>query len=87
MDIQVIGEKATTMSVADEVFAVDYNESLIHQVLVIYMTNARQGSRANKNRSAVSGGGAKPWRQKGTGRARAGTSRTPIWRGGGVTFS
>ena len=76
----------SALEVSDDVFAVDYNEALIHQAVVAYQAGARQGTRAQKNRSAVSGGGAKPWRQKGTGRARAGTSRSPIWRGGGKTF-
>ena len=76
----------SAMKVSDDVFAADYNEALIHQAVVAYQAGARQGTRAQKNRSAVSGGGAKPWRQKGTGRARAGTSRSPIWRGGGKTF-
>lgn len=76
----------SALQVSDDVFAVDYNEALIHQAVVAYQAGARQGTRAQKNRSAVSGGGAKPWRQKGTGRARAGTSRSPIWRGGGKTF-
>lgn len=68
------------------VFGADYNEALIHQAVVAYQANARQGTRAQKNRSAVSGGGAKPFRQKGTGRARAGTTRGPIWRSGGRAF-
>ena len=63
-----------------------FNEPLVHQVVTAYQAGARQGTKAQKNRSAVSGGGAKPWRQKGTGRARAGTSRSPIWRSGGNTF-
>ncbi len=75
------------VSVAEATFGQSYNESLIHQVVVSYMANARQGTKAQKSRSEVSGGGAKPWRQKGTGRARAGTSRSPIWRKGGVTFA
>lgn len=75
------------LSVAETAFGQDYNEPLIHQVVVAYMANARQGTKAQKSRSDVSGGGAKPWRQKGTGRARAGTSRSPIWRKGGVTFA
>lgn len=79
--------EASTLSLSKDVFGSDYNESLIHQVVTTYLTNARQGSRAQKNRSAVSGGGAKPWRQKGTGRARAGTNRSPIWVKGGVTFA
>ena len=75
------------VSLADVTFGQAYNESLIHQVVVAYMANARQGTKAQKTRSEVSGGGAKPWRQKGSGRARAGTSRSPIWRKGGVTFA
>nr|WP_224721140.1 50S ribosomal protein L4 [Francisella sp. XLW-1] len=75
------------MGVADGIFAADYNEALIHQVVVAYMAGARQGTKAQKTRSEVSGGGAKPWRQKGTGRARAGTIRSPIFRKGGVTFA
>jgi large subunit ribosomal protein L4 len=75
------------MSVADNVFAAKFNEPLIHQVLVSYMAGSRSGTKAQKSRSEVRGGGKKPWRQKGTGRARAGTIRSPIWRGGGVTFA
>jgi len=76
-----------TLQVVDTVFAADLNEALIHQVVNAYMAAARSGTRAQKNRSAVRGGGAKPFRQKGMGRARAGTSRSPIWRSGGVTFA
>jgi large subunit ribosomal protein L4 len=76
-----------TVSVSDDAFAREYNEELVHQVVTAYMAGARQGTRAQKNRAAVRGGGKKPWRQKGTGRARAGTSRSPIWRSGGVTFA
>lgn len=79
-------QNGAALKVSDTVFGADYNEALIHQAVVAYQAGARQGTRAQKNRSAVSGGGAKPWRQKGTGRARAGTSRSPIWRGGGKTF-
>ncbi len=75
------------VSVSDAAFAREYNEDLVHQVVTAYMTGARQGTRAQKNRAAVNGGGKKPWRQKGTGRARAGTTRSPIWRSGGVTFA
>ena len=75
------------VSVSDVTFAKEYNEDLVHQVVTAYMAGARQGTRAQKNRAAVSGGGKKPWRQKGTGRARAGTIRSPIWRSGGVTFA
>lgn len=78
---------AGTLQVSDATFAKEYNEDLVHQVVVAYLAGARQGTRAQKNRAAVRGGGRKPWRQKGTGRARAGTSRGPIWRGGGVTFA
>ncbi|HIL93273.1 MAG TPA: 50S ribosomal protein L4 [Cycloclasticus sp.] len=73
--------------VSEAVFGQDYNEGIIHQLVVTYMANARSGTRAQKTRSEVSGGGAKPWKQKGTGRARAGTTRSPIWRKGGVTFA
>ena len=75
------------VSVSDAAFAREYNEDLVHQVVTAYMAGARQGTRAQKNRAAVNGGGKKPWRQKGTGRARAGTTRSPIWRSGGVTFA
>ena len=85
MDINVQG--GSTVTVSDAAFARDYNESLVHQLVTAYLAGARQGSKAQKSRSDVSGGGAKPWGQKGTGRARAGTSRSPIWRSGGVTFA
>ncbi len=75
------------MDVSDAVFGQDFNEALVHQVVVAYRAAGRAGTHAQKNRSAVRGGGAKPWRQKGTGRARAGTIRSPIWRGGGKTFA
>ena len=81
------GSEVAKVSVSDAAFAREYNEDLVHQVVTAYMAGARQGTRAQKNRSAVNGGGKKPWRQKGTGRARAGTSRSPIWRSGGVTFA
>ena len=76
-----------SVELAESAFAREYNEALVHQVVVAFMAAGRQGSRAQKNRSSVSGGGKKPWRQKGTGRARAGTTRSPIWRSGGVTFA
>jgi len=79
--------QAATVSADDRVFAVDFNEPLVHQVVVAYMAGGRAGTRAQKSRAEVSGGGAKPWRQKGTGRARAGTIRSPLWRSGGVTFA
>ena len=87
MEIQVMGNTPSTLTVSEDIFSTEFNEPLIHQVVTVYMTNARQGTKAQKNRSAVSGGGAKPWKQKGSGRARAGTSRSPIWRTGGVTFA
>jgi len=87
LNVQADSGNAETLQVSDAVFAADYNESLIHQVVTAYMAGSRSGTKAQKNRSDVSGGGAKPWRQKGTGRARAGTSRSPIWRSGGVTFA
>jgi len=78
---------AGTIEAADAVFGRDYNEALVHQAVVAYMAGGRAGTKAQKNRSDVRGGGIKPWNQKGTGRARAGTSRSPIWRTGGVTFA
>lgn len=77
----------TAVAVSDATFGREYNESLVHQVVTAYMAGARQGSKAQKTRSEVAGGGIKPWRQKGTGRARSGTSSSPIWRSGGVTFA
>ncbi len=74
-------------NLSEAVFGQDYNEGIIHQLVVTYMANARAGTRAQKTRSEVSGGGVKPWKQKGTGRARAGTIRSPIWRTGGITFA
>jgi len=86
MDLQLHNSKET-IAVSDAVFAADYKQSLVHQLVTAYMATGRAGTKAQKNRSAVRGGGAKPWRQKGTGRARAGTIRSPIWRSGGVTFA
>lgn len=86
MELKITGS-SEGVSVSDATFAKDFNESLVHQVVTAYMAGARQGTRAQKTRSEVSGGGKKPWRQKGTGRARAGTIRSPIWRTGGVTFA
>ncbi len=79
--------KGTSLDVSNTVFGIEFNEGLVHQVITSYQTAARAGTRATKNRSDVRGGGAKPWRQKGTGRARAGTRTSPIWRGGGHTFA
>ena len=76
-----------TVEVSDVAFGKEYNQDLVHQAVTAYLAGARQGTRAQKNRAAVSGGGRKPWAQKGSGRARAGTIRSPIWRSGGVTFA
>ncbi|HED34067.1 MAG TPA: 50S ribosomal protein L4 [Gammaproteobacteria bacterium] len=86
MDLQ-LHKASDKVSVSDAVFGRDFNEGLVHQAVVSYLAGARAGTKAQKSRSDVSGGGAKPWRQKGTGRARAGTSRSPIWRSGGKTFA
>jgi large subunit ribosomal protein L4 len=80
-------KRAGRVEVADKVFAADYNEPLVHQVITSYLSSGRSAFKSLKNRSAVRGGGKKPWRQKGLGRARAGTIRSPLWRGGGVTFT
>lgn len=77
----------SSFEVSEEVFGVPYREALIHQVVVAYQAGARAGTKKQKTRAEVSGGGAKPWKQKGSGRARAGTTRGPIWRKGGVTFA
>ena len=86
MDLAIHNSKKT-VSVSDKAFAANFNETLVHQLVVSYMAAARSGTKAQKTRSQVSGGGAKPWRQKGTGRARAGTIRSPLWRSGGVPFA
>ena len=86
MDI-AIHQSKKKVSVSEDAFGAEYNEALVHQLVVSYMSGARAGTKAQKNRAAASGGGAKPWAQKGTGRARAGTIRSPIWRSGGVTFA
>lgn len=75
------------LQLSEAVFGCRFNEPLIHQVVTAYLAGGRQGTHAQKNRSAVSGGGKKPWKQKGMGRARAGTIRSPLWRSGGVTFA
>ena len=86
MDINILPNNEI-LKLSDSCFNVDYKKTLIHQVITSYFSNARENISSQKNRSAVRGGGKKPWRQKGTGRARAGTTRGPIWRGGGVTFA
>lgn len=85
MELQV--HNAGTVTLSDHSFSCDFNEGLVHQVVTAYMAGGRAGTKAQKTRSEVSGGGLKPWRQKGTGRARAGSSRSPLWRTGGVTFA
>ena len=85
MKLDVAGGAA--VEVADRAFAAPYNETLVHQAVTAFFAGGRAGSKAQKSRADVRGGGRKPWRQKGTGRARAGTIRSPIWRGGGVTFA
>ena len=91
MDYKITAENGvdsgSNVSLSESVFARDFNEDLIHQVVTAYMAASRSGTKAQKNRAAVRGGGAKPWNQKGSGRARAGTIRGPIWKGGGVTFA
>jgi len=86
MEINIL-PKNEKINLSDNCFAVDYKKTLVHQVITSYFSNARENYSSQKNRSEVRGGGKKPWKQKGTGRARAGTTRGPIWRGGGVTFA
>jgi len=87
MELNITGSDNRTVAVSDDTFSRDFNEALVHQVVTAYLAGARQGTRAQKTRSEVRGGGKKPWAQKGSGRARAGTIRSPIWRSGGVTFA
>lgn len=89
IEIPVINEKdsAQPVLVSEQIFGQSFNEPLVHQLVTAYLSGGRAGTKAQKNRSEVSGGGKKPWRQKGTGRARAGSIRSPLWRGGGVTFA
>jgi large subunit ribosomal protein L4 len=88
INLAVAGDKkGSALQISEVTFGREFNEALVHQVVVAYMAGARSGTRKQKTRSEVSGGGIKPWRQKGTGRARAGTIRSPIWRTGGVTFA
>lgn len=86
MDIQLHSSN-NTLAVADSVFGVDYNEALVHQVVTAYLNGGRAGTKAQKSKAMVRGGGKKPWKQKGTGQARAGSIRSPLWRGGGKTFA
>ena len=90
MEIQVLnqsGSQDSKMELPDSIFGQTFNEDLVNQLITTYISNSHQGTKGQKNRSAVRGGGRKPWKQKGTGRARAGTIRSPIWKGGGVTFA
>ena len=89
MQVNVVqnADGAASVDLADEAFSVDYNEALVHQVVTAYMAGTRRGTKSQKTRAEVRGGGTKPWRQKGLGRARAGSIRSPIWRGGGATFA
>jgi len=86
MEIQVHNSSAK-VSVNDAVFGAEYNEPLIHQIVTAYMNGGRAGTKKQKSKAEVSGGGKKPWKQKGTGQARAGSIRSPLWRGGGKTFA
>ena len=86
MDLQLHSSNST-LNVADAVFGVDYNEALVHQVVTAYLNGGRAGTKAQKSKAMVRGGGKKPWKQKGTGQARAGSIRSPLWRGGGKTFA
>ncbi len=81
------GESVGTMDLSDDIFAIEINDSVVHQAVVQYLANQRQGTKGTKTRSEVRGGGRKPWRQKGTGRARQGSIRSPQWTGGGVVFA
>ena len=89
MELKIVSPAGAqgTVNVSEVAFGREFNQDLVHQAVVAYMAGARQGTKAQKTRAEVSGGGKKPWRQKGTGRARAGTIRSPIWRGGGATFA
>jgi len=90
MEIQVYkqnGNDNSTAELSEKIFGQPFNEDLVHQLITTYIANGHQNTKGQKNRSAVRGGGKKPWAQKGTGRARAGTIRSPIWRGGGITFA
>ncbi len=85
--LNVLGEVVSSVSLKDDIFNITPNEPVVHQVVVAYLANQRQGTQSAKTRSEVRGGGKKPWRQKGTGRARVGSSRNPVWTGGGVAFA
>ncbi|CAL4043953.1 50S ribosomal protein L4 [Buchnera aphidicola] len=83
----LLKDESTSLNLSEVIFGRDFNKALVHQVVMAYQSGSRQGTRAQKSRAEVSGSGKKPWRQKGTGRARAGSFRSPLWRSGGVTFA
>ncbi len=87
LNVHALGGTGGSVQVSDAVFGAEFKQALVHQVVTAYMAGARAGTKAQKTRAEVSGGGKKPWRQKGTGRARSGSTRSPIWRKGGVTFA
>ena len=90
MELEVLNQNGsgdTKVSLAESIFNQEFKQDLVHQLVNTYIHNSHQRTKGQKNRSAVRGGGKKPWKQKGTGRARAGTIRSPIWRGGGMTFA
>ncbi len=87
MNLNLAAPNGATVEISDVAFGREFNEALVHQVVVAFLNGARQGTRKQLTRAEVRGGGKKPWRQKGTGRARAGSSRSPIWRSGGTTFA
>ena len=90
MEIKILSQNGSgdsNVSLPESIFGQEFNADLVHQLVTTYLANGHQNTKGQKNRSAVRGGGRKPWKQKGTGRARAGTIRSPIWRGGGVTFA
>ncbi|MFK5950743.1 MAG: 50S ribosomal protein L4 [Methylococcales bacterium] len=87
LQIPAINDQGSAVDVTEQIFGQDFNETLVHQLVVRYLAGGRAGTKAQKSRSDVAGGGAKPWRQKGTGRARSGTMSSPIWRSGGKTFA
>jgi large subunit ribosomal protein L4 len=87
MKLKIVNGSGAELAVSEATFGQEYNESLVHQVVVAYRNAGRAGTKRQKSRAEVRGGGRKPWAQKGTGQARAGSSRSPIWRGGGVTFA
>lgn len=84
--MNIEGKKVGDLELSDSVFAAEFNEATVHNVVVMQLANKRQGTQSTKTRAEVAGGGRKPWRQKGTGRARVGSSRNPVWRGGGIAF-